>query len=325
MNNLSTQVDVIDLKDGMNITGFYLVKRAEVRLSNASKKQYLDTTLTDTTGEINAKAWGIDEHVLETFVSGKIVKINAKVKMWNEKNQLSINKYRMSVPEDRLRVQDFVPTAPGDVDEYLKYIDSRIQMINDDHLRILTKSILQDKMDSFMIYPAAKSNHHAVRSGLVYHVYRMLRLADAMKGVYVDIDIDLLNAGIILHDLCKIDEMDINEVGLVTEYTVRGNMLGHISMGVAEIALKARELGIDGEIVMLLQHMILSHHYFPEFGSPVFPMFLEAELLHHIDVIDARVYDFGNIYRGMELGNVSEPIWSLDKRRVYRPKRGEQK
>lgn len=314
------QIDIIDLKDGMKIVGFYLVKRAELRISNASKKEYLDATLADKTGEVNAKAWGIDEGILDIFELGGLVKIKAKVKMWNDKPQLNLEQFRTAVPDDGVGISDFVPTAPGNPDEYYDYIMMKISSFNNQNMSLLVKALILDKKEEFLIYPAAKSNHHAVRSGLLYHVYRMLKLAEAMKEVYPNIDLDILSAGIILHDLCKIDEMSISDVGLVTDYTIEGNMLGHITMGIVNLSNKAEKLGIKDEFVLLLKHMILSHHYLPEYGSPVQPMFLEAELLHHIDIIDARLYDFENIYKTVDKGSLSEPVWSLDRRRVYRPK-----
>ncbi len=313
-------INIIDFKEGMSVISFYLVKNAEVKIANVSKKKYLDVILTDKTGEVNAKVWGMEEDALDVFKIGKLVKIKAMVKIWNEKPQLTIHKYRIVVSSDNQDIDKFVPTAPGNVNEYYEYIISRIDMMKNRKMSMLVRALLLDKIDDFMIYPAAKSNHHSVRSGLIYHEYRMLKLAEAIKTVYDDIDIDLLNAGIILHDLYKTDEMKISEIGLVTGYTPEGNLLGHISLGVAAIEKKAYELGIEDECVLLLKHMILSHHYYPEYGSPVFPMFLEAEILHHIDMIDARVYDFTDIYRSLDGGEVSEPIFSLDRRRVYKPK-----
>ncbi len=312
-------INVSDFKEGMTVIGFYLVKNAEVKIANVSKKQYLDITLTDKTGEVNAKVWNAEKDAQDIFVSGKLVKIKSTVKLWNEKPQLNIHNYRIVVSSDGQDLNNFVPSAPEKPDVYLDYIMSRLDIMENQQMAMLVRSMLLDRIEDFKFYPAAKSNHHSVRSGLIYHEYRMLKLAEAMKTVYEDIDLDLLSAGVILHDLYKIEEMQINDVGLVTEYTPQGNMLGHISMGVVGIDKKATELGIEGEFVLLLKHMVLSHHYYPEHGSPVFPMFLEAELLHHIDVIDARVYDFTNLYKTMEGGKMSEPIFSLDRRRVYKP------
>ncbi len=308
-----------DFKDGDNIVGFYLVKNAELRIANQSKKQYIDATLVDKTGEVNAKLWSAEESDMIIFETGTVIKIGAKVKTWNDKPQLNINKYRIPAPEDNINISDFVPSAPIDAEILYEYMDETINSFQEEDLKLLVTSLVNDKKEKLMVYPAAKSFHHAVRAGLLYHIYRMLKMAKAMKTVYDDINIDLLCAGIILHDLYKTEEMEINEVGLVHKYSPSGNLLGHISLGVSAIESKARELHIDTENVLLLKHMVLSHHYYPEHGSPVFPMFLEAEMLHHIDIIDARVYDFCEQYKKISHKTVSEPVWSMDKRRVYKP------
>lgn len=312
------QAAITDMKAGMTVVGFYLIKSRELKMGK-NNNAYIDLTLVDKSGEINAKLWNCGEGVINDFRLGGIIKISADVKSWANKLQLSINKYRTLNPDDDIQVSDLVPSAPGNVEDYYAYVISRIEMMKDDSLRLLVMALLMDKKEEFKVYPAAKSNHHAIRNGLIFHVYRMLRSAEALKEVYDEIDIDLLNAGIIVHDLCKIDEMILSEVGLVSEYSTVGNMLGHITMGVANVAKKADELGITGEMPMLLEHLILSHHYHPEFGSPVYPMFLEAELLHYIDLMDSRIYDFCNLYSSMEAGGVSDRVFALDNRRIYKP------
>lgn len=309
---------IAEIEVGTKIRGFYLVKASELKVGSKSNP-YIDMTLADKTGEVNAKFWNCSDGAINDFKPGSVVKIEAEVRSWANKLQLSISKHRYPVEEDGIKISDFVPSAPGDIDEYDAYITSRIERMENEDLRLLVRALLMDKKESFMVYPAAKSNHHAVRNGLIFHVYRMLKSAEALKTVYDEIDIDLLNAGIIIHDLCKIDEMVLSDVGLVSEYSTAGNMLGHIAMGVAAVSKKADELGIEGEIPMLLQHLVLSHHYHPEFGSPVYPMFLEAELLHYIDLMDSRIYDFCNLYGSMEAGGVSDRVYALDNRRIYKP------
>ena len=167
-----------------------------------------------------------------------------------------------------------------------------------------------------------RSLHHAIRSGLLFHLVRMLRAADAIAGVYPSVDTDLLFAGVLLHDLAKMDEMDASELG-IAEYSKVGKLLGHIVIGITEIDRVGRELGVSPEVVLLLKHMVLSHHDKAEFGSPKPPMFLEAELLHHIDTMDARVYDYDNALKDVKPGGFSEAVWSLDKRNLYKPDLGE--
>ncbi len=301
---------------GENIQGFYLVKRSEMRTTNAGKK-YLDATLIDSSGEVNAKLWAAEDPVIKVFSEGEIVKISAKVNEWNGQRQLSIKQYRPVGANDTVNIENFVPSAPQSGEIYFNLIHEHIELMKNADLKKLCLGIILDRKDDFIVYPAAKSNHHAIRSGLVYHIYRMLEVATRLCQVYENVNADLLKAGIILHDFCKMDEMNVNSLGLVSEYSKKGNLLGHISMGVNLIAKKGEELHIDSEIITLLQHMILSHHYYPEYGSPKKPLFIEAELLHHIDVIDAAVYDFSKAVGETKVGDFSDPVWSLEKRRIY--------
>jgi len=122
---------------------------------------------------------------------------------------------------------------------------------------------------------------------------------------------------VILHDMEKIHELDADEMGLA-EYTVEGEMLGHLVMGVKKIDAAARELGISEEKSLVLEHMVLAHHQKMEYGSPKPPMIPEAELLHYIDMIDARMYTFEETLGSLDPKSMSDRLFALDNRRVYR-------
>lgn len=301
---------------GEEIQGYYLVKQAAIKTTAAGKK-YLDTNLIDHTGEINCKVWDAEEALLMLFKDGEIIKVSGKVTSWQNQKQLTIHKYRPVNDADGLEVASFVPTSPIKPEILYDNILEYIGQIKNPDIHKLVKAIVVERHQKLLYYPAAKSNHHAIRGGLVYHIYRMLEMGKAMGSVYPSVNLDLLYAGIILHDLCKLDEMATNSLGLVSEYTKAGNLLGHIVLGIQMISEKAKALHVSLELVELIQHMLLTHHYEPEFGSPKKPMFLEAELLHYIDVIDARVYDMEKAKKETEVGAFSEPVWSLDRRRIY--------
>ena len=146
----------------------------------------------------------------------------------------------------------------------------------------------------------------------------MLNTAEHIIAAYPFLKGDLLRAGVILHDLSKIDEMKSDELGNVTDYTREGLLIGHLVRGVAKLAEAARNVGVTGEIVVLLEHMIISHHGIPEYGSPKPPMFPEAEVLNWIDTLDARMNEMEGIMARVPAGAFSEKIWSLD-RRLYHP------
>jgi 3'-5' exoribonuclease len=148
----------------------------------------------------------------------------------------------------------------------------------------------------------------------------MLRTGDALCDIYHNCNRDLVLAGIILHDIEKLNEMDANDLGIVGEYTKEGQLLGHIIMGIKKIEKTAETLKIDPEVSLLLQHMVLAHHYEPEFGSPKKPLIPEGELLHYIDMIDARMYDMNKALKDLEAEQFTDPIFVLDRRRLYRSK-----
>jgi len=143
-------------------------------------------------------------------------------------------------------------------------------------------------------------------------------LGEKVSEIYVGLNKDLLFAGVILHDIAKTAEMNASELGIVSEYTVEGELLGHIIQGIKMIDQTATQIGADPEISLLLQHMILSHHYEPEYGSPKRPMIPEAEILHHLDMIDARMFDMQKVLGNVEEGKLSEKVWLLNNRKLYK-------
>ena len=219
-----------DFKVGEEITGFYLVKAKNIKTSSANKP-YIDFTLQDISGEVNAKLWDAKGDVENLYASGEIVKIQASVTQWQQSVQLKIIKIRTNSPEDEIDYSQFVPTAPIPADAMLNEILSFVESMDNYDIKILVKALIEDYREQLMFYPAAKSNHHAIKSGLLYHILRMLRSAKALGSVYHNINLDLVYAGVILHDIEKINEMNASEVGVVEDYTKEGQLLGHIIMG----------------------------------------------------------------------------------------------
>jgi 3'-5' exoribonuclease len=139
-----------------------------------------------------------------------------------------------------------------------------------------------------------------------------------MIHVYPFLNQDLIIAGIILHDVTKILEFDTYEG---SEYTLQGKLVGHITLGANEIALTAKKLGFSElEEVMLLEHIILSHHYYGNFGSPKKPNIAEALMIHFIDNIDSKVAVLGEALSEVDAGSFTESLGVLDKERYYKHK-----
>src|SRR5690606_14655911 len=297
---------ISELINGQAVQGTYLIRNATVRTGRQGR-DYLELTLSDQTGEISARLWECTTEQKETFVTGKVVGLTGRVQEWQGQRQLIV---------ERIWLDDTVPPAqlikgPPVAPEILwQDVIRCVEQITDGQIRDLLSAILNDYREQFLRWPAAKGMHHAIRGGLIYHVVTMLRLADRMLEVYPFLHRDLLYAGIILHDISKILEMDADELGIVRDYTTEGKMFGHIVQGIRLVDRYAVRLGLDEENNMLLQHMILSHHYNPEWGSPKPPMIPEAEILHYLDMIDARMYA---INEAMSKGNGewTEPIRAM--------------
>ena len=297
--------------------GFYLIRSIDLKTTNSNGKKYLDFILADSTGEITAKKWEVKDGEEIEFKANTIVKIRGMVTSWQTALQLKIEQIRNITEEDSVNIDDYVQSAPVDSKTMFETIESYINNMKNDDIKNIVNLMIEKNKEKLMYYPAAKKNHHSIKGGLLYHVTTMLSLGEKICSIYDFLNTDLIYAGIILHDLAKIKEMASSELGIVDDYTLEGTLLGHITQGVKEIELVGQEVNADKETIILLEHMVLSHHYEPEYGSPIKPMIPEAEILHYIDLIDARMYDMRKVTNETEAGKFSERLWSLENRRIY--------
>ena len=296
--------------------GYCIVKSVDQKL-NVKGVPYLDMMLSDAGGEINAKLWDYKESIHGKFEAGAFIKVRGTLSVYNGTDQFRIDRIRFVNEDDDVDIADFVPSAEYTGEMMLSKIYSYTDSMKDEELQTLTRAILKDNEEKLLFWPAAFKLHHAIRGGLLYHTLSIVKLACAVARLYPAVDRDLLLAGAILHDICKIDEFDVNAVGIVKSYSVKGELLGHLVMGAMEIERKARELGISQETALLLEHMVVSHHGTPEFGAAVRPMFLEAEILSELDTLDATVYEITNTVAAVEDHGFSARQWALDNRKLF--------
>ena len=294
--------------------GFLIVRAAEQRAA-ASGKNYLDMTLADRSGSINAKMW---DGTVQPPVPGSIVKVRATGNEFNGRMQLRVEKIRAAEKKDDVDMASLIPCAPDDPKKMLEQVVRAADHIADADLRRITCALLDRAGDKLLTFPAAKQMHHAERSGLLHHMTTMLRAARAIMTVYPRLNASLLTAGVIVHDLAKIDEMDADALGLVADYSVDGKLLGHIVRGVVNIQTAAEKTGASPAKALLLQHMVLSHHGIPDYGSPIAPKFPEAEVLNTLDTLDARLYEMDEAIARAVPGGFSEKVWGLGNRQLYR-------
>ena len=312
---MKKQPQLAEMIKGQVFDGFLLTRTATQRTSSNGSK-FLDMTLCDISSEVNAKMW--DSYTPAPNVAD-VLRVRGAMTEYNGRPQLRVDKMRVATADDDYDMSALAPCAPPPASEMLDYILNRVDAFKDPELKALVLTRLEECGDKLNYYPAASKLHHAERSGLLHHVSTMLRMAGYVCEVYPTLDADLLAAGVILHDLCKITEMAADEIGMVSDYTAEGMLVGHLVQGVAELARCGRELGVRAETMLLLEHMILSHHDLPEFGSPKKPMFPEAEVLHVLDLLDARMFEMNRALANIQPGKFTERIWSLD-RKLYKRK-----
>ncbi|MBO7407170.1 MAG: HD domain-containing protein [Clostridia bacterium] len=302
------------------ISGFYIIGNAAIKTS-ANGSSFLACTLTDSTDTVEAKFWNYTGPVgTNPADDGRVVFLRGKVGEFKSALQISLSAIRYAEAAETYNTADLVPTAPIDIRDAGRQIRELVNSIVDNDYRRVCEVMLERYGKAFSVWPAAKSVHHSFVSGLMMHTFNMLKLADFLAGQYSEvIDRDLLIAGTLLHDFAKTQELACSQLGLVTDYSTKGQLLGHLVMGAEDIDRVAKELDMPEEKATLLEHMVLSHHGEPEFGAAVLPMTAEAELLHMIDLVDSRMEIYAETLKNMEPDTFSERIFALEKR-IYKHK-----
>lgn len=293
-----------------------------VMLSNVNRgitakgAPYLSCVIQDKSGTMDAKYWSVSEDALEIFKPGMIVEVDGDVLNHNKQLQFRIQKMIISEQKD-IDLGDYVKSSPLTKAELKNKIQEKLDEIKNPIISKIVQCLLQEFQEDFYTYPAAAKNHHDFVGGLATHVLGMFTLADSICSAYPLLNKDLLYGGIFIHDLGKLIELS---GPIVTEYTTEGKLLGHISIMQAHLNNVAQQHNIQGEEVVLLRHMILSHHGVYEYGSPVLPMIPEAEVLYLIDNLDARMNTLGKALAPVAQGQFTPRIFALENRSFYKSK-----
>lgn len=302
--------------DSTQFEGYCLVKNATVR-QNIKGTDYVDFVLADSEGEGVAKLWDYNRAVHGEFNTGDIIKVRGSVVLWKDAEQLKIEKIRKATPEDAVNMGDLIPCAPFDPEWLYEELYQLTETFKDNDLKRIVQYLLKTNKEKLLYYPAAVKLHHATRGGLLHHSWSIVQLASHVAEQYPLLNTDLLYAGAILHDIGKLYEIDSNELGMASNYTNAGQLLGHINIGVNIIAKTAELLDIPEHTALLLEHMLLSHHGTAEFGSPKPPMFPEAEVLSDLDLMDSRLYEMFSALENVQPRGFTERQWALENRQLY--------
>jgi len=277
---------VTDLSPDTHVRTTFLVEARERKIARTGSA-YLDLELRDSRGVVRAKLWDCDRQSLD-FEVEDIVEVEGVVEEYQGSVQIRVRKISRCAPEE-VDILDYLPRSRRDPAEMYAALMERLRSVPEGPLRALLLSIMEDPSiaEKFQRAPAAMSYHHAFLGGLLEHVLSLVQLGDRVCDHYDYLRRDLLLAGLVLHDLGKIKELSFSR-GF--RYSTRGQLLGHISIGLEMVQEKMRQIpGFPDELKGQIEHIILAHHGKAEFGSPKEPVFPEALLVHFLDEIDSKL------------------------------------
>jgi 3'-5' exoribonuclease len=291
-----------ELKSEERVRGLYLAKEKKVGQTKKGDP-FLSITLSDRTGDIEARVWDNALELSSLFKEGDILDVQGQTGSYKGQIQLTLSNLEVS---DGGNPSLFLETSASDATEMMISLRGLIKKISDTHLRALSERFLSDHdfAEQFKSAPAAKNFHHNYIGGLLEHTLSVCKMAVQVAGHYTNIDGDLLLAGAFLHDIGKVKEF---KYGTLIDYSDEGRLLGHVILGVGMLDEKLAAMKkFPEETALRLKHLILSHHGEYEFGSPKRPKFLEAFALHMVDDLDAKM---NGIARYMEK-DMKEGSWT---------------
>ena len=284
--------------------------------TNKSGSPYLNIELRDNSGAISCKKWEVDGSDKDIYVAGNIVEVMLEVIKYNDSLQGKVIYGKLLNLED-IDVTRFVKAPPIPKEELVSRFNKLVDSIKDKGCKALLDYFIKKYGNRIYDAPAASSVHHEFSSGLLMHSVSLAEHADYFAHYYDDVNRDLLVTGALLHDFGKLIEL---EGPAVYHYTTEGKLLGHISIMVGELRIATKELGLTSETPVLLEHMVLSHHGQPDFGSPIMPLTREALLLSMIDNLDSKMLVLDKAYENVAPGEFTQKIYPLDGRSFYKSK-----
>src|SRR5438067_2120049 len=278
--------DAAQFENKVIVTSF-VVAAKQVR-PRKTGELYLQLTLADRSGHLDAKMWDNVADAIETFEQDDFVKVKGLVNRFNGKFQFTIHKLR-KLQESEVDFADYLPKTDKNIDELWVAVANFAESFTNPYLKALLRAFMADPeiATAYRNAPAAKTLHHAFIGGLLDHVVSLFRVCDLASRNYPQINRDLLLTGAFLHDIGKIHELAFTRS---IQYTTRGQLLGHMIIELEMLQAKIAEVpDFPSELKTLLEHLIISHHGHYEFGSPKLPMFPEALMLHYLDDLDSKM------------------------------------
>ena len=270
-----------------------------------------------------ALMWDVKKESYKAFIN-KLVKVVIKPESYKNSMSFIVSSMELAAP-DKYKVKDFIISAPIESDKmYDVLLDTAANYDGADSILYkVTENIFRKYKEKLLYWAGAKTVHHNFYGGLLYHLYRMVRMGHVLLSIY-PLHKDVLITGILLHDIGKLKELETSPLG-AADYTVDGNLFGHIFLGmeifddaVNEVKKEFDSISEeDIEKIRLVKHLIASHHGKTEYGAIATPAIPEAMVLNYLDLIDSRM-DIYEKNAPAEAGTISEKVWSLDTH-IYSP------
>ncbi len=299
-----------EFKPGDRIIGFFIVRKKELK-TKKDQTLYILLELGDQSGRISCTLWDNVKSLYDTINVGDMVKVKGTVIVYNDSQQISLEKIRKARPEDEVTEKDFLRRGNIEIETFKNRLKEIIDSVKNSSLKSLLQYFFNDPewLDRFAEAPGGKLWHHAYIGGLMEHTVAVVGICENVAQFYPSVDRDLLITGAILHDIGKIDEYRYDQ-GFI-DYSDEGRLWGHISIGFQQVKAVIEKIenreGFPEELKKVLLHMILSHQGKLEQGSPVLPMTLEAMILYYADELDSKTNALLHI---IERDNESGRHWS---------------
>lgn len=302
------------LREDQEVRDAFLVFQKQLT-SGRTGKSYLRLTIGDRTGRMETRVWEGAEEIARRFDQGGLVYITGIVTSYQGVLQIKATYVEPIDDVSKIDWADFLPSSEKPIEEMWTELTALAATIKNAHLAGLVRGFTEDPETSNALKraPAALSMHHAYVGGLLEHTLGVMKLADALSGLY-PVNRDLLLTGAFLHDIGKTKELFYDTA---FDYTEEGRLLGHLLIGMEMVKEKTRLMdGFPQEAALHLAHMIASHHGELEWGSPKRPKTLEALLLHAIDNIDAKICSAD---KSLKEAEARQAVWTEQLRMFGRP------
>lgn len=314
-------VSLPELSPGQRVQDPLLVLEVESR--GSGETAHTVVTFGNATGRLaSAPFWPAEQHLVAGVRKGQVAQVIGEVQTYRDRRQLKVTSLRI-LPPAMVHPRDLLPAVP-DPERYWELLDRWRTEIRGPRLRAVLDLFFADAefRARFEQCPASTAGHHAMIGGLLKHTAEVAAIARAISRA-ANADGDLVLAGVLLHDIGKLEAYRWETHFAVTD---AGALVGHVVLGSQMVnrAVRAQDpMPCTEEELLLLQHLILSHHGRLEYGAAVLPMTLEAEVLHYADNASAKTAAMADALADEENfqpgeGQSQRRIWSLDQRRVFR-------